>query len=736
MKYRLILIILIITAFVAKAQMLEGTVSGEASFKRNELLQSATIFWQGSTIGTFSDSTGKFKITYPDSLPANLIISYLGFNADTILVSDPLKDELKINLKPAITLNEVEVKGKRQSSSYSTMTPINTEIVTSKELQKAACCNLSESFETNASVDVNFTDAVSGAKQIQMLGLDGIYTQILSENLPLIRGLSSSYGLNYTPGTWVESILITKGTGSVVNGYESITGQLQIELPEPELSDKLFVNGYASNNGRYEGNVHFSQKINEQLSSILFLHASETQKHIDQNNDGFVDNPLTKQLNLLNRWHFSKKEKLEGQFGFKLLSEDRQGGQTLKIATADPVMGIYKINIQTKMAEVFAKTGFLFPGKPYKSIGLMASARRHEFNSIFGLRKYAGEQSSGYFNSIYQTIVSDTRHKIKFGGSLIYDDYNESFNDSAFARTEVVPGTYAEYTYSNAETVSLVAGVRSDYHNLYGLITSPRVHFKYNFNPVTAVRLSAGRGFRVANVFVENASVFASSRAIVISGPLQPEIAGNGGITLTRKFLLAGRDASFNVDFYRTEFENQVVIDREDVDKVMFYNLNGRSYSNSLQTELNLFLYEGLEMKAAYKFYDVKSTYSGKLLDKPLVSRNRAFLNVAYETPMEKWKFDYTLKWFGKARIPDTSENSHEFHLNTSSDSYFLSNAQITRAFKYFDIYAGAENIFNFMQHNPILAAAEPFGENFDASLIWGPVMGRTMYIGFRYTLK
>jgi outer membrane receptor for ferrienterochelin and colicins len=736
----LVMLLALCSALPLAAQKLQGKVVQKNDKGIEESLPGAMVFWLGTTDAVASDANGGFSLGYPDSLPAKLVIVSLGTGNDTITITSRENKPLKIMLGSSISLDEVNIIGNQASNSVSTITPINTEIITGKELLKAACCNLSESFETNASVDVSFTDAVSGAKQIQMLGLDGIYTQILSENVPLIRGLSSSYGLNYIPGPWINSILITKGSGSVVNGYESITGQIQVELLEPFEADKLFVNGYANLDQRLEANAHYAHRFNENVSTILFGHASDNGRKIDMNNDNFLDMPLIRQYNVLNRWQYGNGKNIEGQLGFKALAERRQGGETdFDYARDFGTTNAYGIGIDTRLFEVFTKNGFLFPSKPYKSIGIMTSTRYHEQGSYFGSRKYDGEQRSFYFNGIYQTAFNgNEKHTIKFGPSLILDDYRETFNDSAFGRQEAVPGVFAEYTLKEdcEKIYSLVAGIRADYHEVLGVMASPRVHFKYNFKPLTAIRLSAGRGFRVANIYVENASVFASSRKIEILETLRPEVAWNYGASFIHKFEMFKRDAAFNMDFFRTDFENQVVMDIEDVNRIKFYNLHGLSYSNSFQVDFSFRPIKCTEMKVAYKHYDVKTTYSSSLREKPLVPRHRALFNFAYFTKFEKWKLDYTLKWLGRSRLPDTSPNPEEYRVPGRSDAYFVMNAQVTKKFKYFDVYLGSENMADYKQKTPILASHEPFGEHFDASLVWAPINGRMVYAGFRYALK
>ena len=721
------------------AQHIMGKVVGTDDKGKKEALPGANVYWQGTNIGTTTDLDGKFQLSNPDTIPAQLIVSMMGFLSDTISVSQLDKMDINIVLKNSVTLTAVEVSEKQSTTLNKLFTPINTEVISGKELLKAACCNLSESFSTNASVDVAFTDAVSGAKKIQMLGLDGVHTQILSENMPMLRGLSAAYGINYIPGTWIENILVTKGTGSVVNGYESISGQINLEFLKPqEQKHRFFINVYGNQKGRAEANIHAAKKVNEKLSTLLFTHASSNTMKQDMNKDGFLDMPLTQQYNVFNRWDFHNQKNFEAQFGIKGLYETRQGGQTNFVyAPERDSSNNYGIGINTRSLEYFSKTGFMFPSKPYKSVGIQTSGKWQEQDMYFGLRDYKGVQKNFYANVIYANIINNTNHKYKLGASYLLDDYDEKFNDTAFARTESVPGVFAEYTYSYPEKFSLVAGLRADYHNIHGVFYTPRLHLRWNATKKTTFRLSGGRGFRTSNVFVENQSVFASSRQIVMNEKLKPEIAWNYGVSANQQFKLFDNEAFINVDFFRTDFENQVIVDLDQhVNKVVFYNLQGQSYSHSLQVDMGFEPVKDFAIKMAYKWYDVKSTYNYELMDKPYVPKHRVMLNLAYATYMEKWKFDFTTNWLGKSRIPSTVLSPLEYQLPKYSKEYFLLNAQITKKFRKFETYLGCENILNYTQKNPIVASENPFGPNFDASMIYAPVEGRIIYVGLRMEIK
>lgn len=725
------------------AQQVKGVVLEDDGKGNFSPLAGASIHWLGTGKGTVTDTNGVFAIGR-DSSSSHLIVSYVGYTPDTLHINK--ETEIKVILASSKMLREVEISTRVQTSYISMLDPMRTQLINEKELMKAACCNLSESFETNPSVDVAFTDAVTGVKQIQMLGLSGIYTQITSENMPGTRGLSGYYGLGFTPGPWIEGIQLTKGAGSVANGYESMAGQINVELRKPDKADRVYFNAYQNDMGRSEANLNLNHKLNSKWSTGLLLHGSGTYLKNDFNKDGFLDIPLGFQVNAVNRWKYENNGWI-AQFGVKLLNDEKTSGQENFKASRDKGDTlVYGVNIRTQRYEGFGKVGYVFPQKKYKSIGLMVSAMNHNQDAYFGITTYNGKQQTLYGNLIYQSIIGNSFHKFRTGISSMTDVYDEHFNQRAFKRTEYVTGAFYEYTYTHLNRYDIVVGLRGDYHNMFGFIPTPRIHAKYNLSSRTVLRASVGRGFRTANIFAENTSIFVSSRQLVLDADtnnanraygLKPEISWTSGISLAHEFKLNGRDGNIVVDFYRSDFENQVVIDLDkNPQQVWIYNLQGRSYSNSAQAEVNYEIFKRFDVRVAYRWLDVKTTYHGMMLQKPLLSEHRAFVNLAYET-RSKWKFDYTISWNGAKRIPQTTGNPAELKVPAVSPDFIQMHAQVSKTFnKHFDAYIGMENITDYRQKNLIVEANNPFGRYFDASLVWGPVVGRMTYVGIRYKLK
>ena len=729
MKY-IITLILVITFSGAFAQK---TIKGMVMDEEHQPLTGATVRVANTTSGAITGLEGEFALEIP-AFPGQLIISFIGYVSDTLWVESD--DFLHIMLKQELSeLDEVVVKS--EATFLDKLTPMNSEVITESELLKAACCNLSESFETNASVDVSLTDAVSGAKVIRMLGLDGRYVQINRENIPLVRGLSQRYGLGFVPGTWIQSIDVGKGAGSVVNGYESMSGQINLEFKKPENSESVYLNGYVNSFGKVEVNANHARDLGEKWSTAFLLHADYLGSEIDRNNDNFLDLPKTRQVNLMNRYKY-ESERLMSQIGINVMLDEKAGGEkgfgfNDELATS-PEYGFLN---NTSRLEVFGKTGLLFPEKPYMGWGFIYSLSRQNMEGGFGRSEYEGTQNTAYLNAIHQNIIGNTFHQYKVGASLLVDDYEETFVDSTFSRNEIVPGAFFEYSWLPGDQFSLVAGTRVDFHNIYDALVTPRLHMRYQPSEKWTFRTSVGKGFRRPNVIPENFSFLISSRELFVQEEVEMEESWNLGASVIADLEIGEKEVTFIGDYFYTSFVNQLIFDLDQSSsRLTVYNLDGDSYAHSFQLEAQMELFKNLSMKTAYKYYDVKSTINGSLQRVPFVSRDRFFLNLEYATRFEKWKADATVQWFGNKRLPDTSDKPGEFQAPAQSPDFFLVNAQVSRGFRWGTIYLGAENLLDFRQDDPIIDPENPFGNNFDASLVWGPVAGRMIYTGVRYKLK
>lgn len=705
-------------------------------------LNSAKVSWINQETGVFSNEDGRFQIKRSEATTM-LVVSYVGYVSDTIETAG--LEEIAVVFSESMTIEGVEISRRTNSTRVSFIDPLKTENISETELLKAACCNLSESFETSPSVDVSFTDAITGTRQIQMLGLAGPYTQITQENMPSVRGLNSMYGLTFTPGTWVQGMQLNKGAGSVVNGFESIAGQINVELRKPENAERLYLNLYANQMGRIEANSNVAFKLKgTNWSTAFLLHGKSNNIRNDQNNDGFLDNPLTNQFIGLNRWKYIGINGLMFQTGIKVTTIRNTAGQLdFEPAVHSTANDPWGMQLTVDRLEGWAKLGKVFLDIPWRSFGIQLSGSNHRQQSRFGLNEYNAAQQNLYTNFIYQDILANTNHAFKTGASFLLDNYQENLNETNYDRLEMVPGAFFEYTFTRLTTFSAVLGIRADYHNFYGLFFTPRAHLRYAPNEKWVLRASAGQGQRTANILAENNGLLATSREFVILGDgsdkpygLDQEVALNFGLNLTRYLTIAGREGTITLDAYRTQFLNQIVVDRDqNTQQVVFYNLDGVSYSNSVQVQADYEILPKLDLRVAYRWFDVKTTYNGEILENPLISAHRAFTNLGYSTG-NGWAFDLTANWQGSKRIPFTGANPEEFQLPERSPDFVTLNTQVSKNWGKFEVYVGGENLLNYRQENPILASESPFGEFFDSSMVWGPIFGRNVYAGLRFRVK
>ena len=647
------------------------------------------------------------------------------------------------------SLEEVRVTKLADATALSKKEVGLTFNIDSKELLKAACCNLSESFETNATVDVSFSNAVTGTKQLKMLGLDQKYTALTKELLPSIRGLAAPYGLNLIPGRWIGGIQLTKGGSTVVNGYESITGQINTELLKATEKPESSINFFADANGRVESNITSTTNLNEHWNQSILLHGNATLGKIDSNDDGFLDQPTGNQINAAYLLNYNDLDHsgLGTHFGVSFVKDERFGGQTAFDKKIDrSQQSAYGVGIDLSRFEIWNKTGYVFKDKPYQSIGWMNQFTTHKQDSFFGNRNYWGNQNTFYSNLVFESIIGNTNNKFKTGASFLYDKYDEDYLTQNYERTETVPGVFFEYTLTGSK-YTLVAGARTDFHNLAGTQFTPRVNFKYDLTPKTILRLSAGRGFRTANIFAESQQYFASNRQIEILGnggkiyDLEPEIAWNYGASVQQEFKLFNRKASVVADFFRTDFQNQVLADLDiSPQKIVFYNLKGNSFANSFQTQVDFTPARNLEVRLAYKYYDVQADFAGGQREIPFMAKNRGFFNASYSTDKTDkdafWNIDATLQLIGQQRLPNLNSNPLEFRIPEFSKGYATLNAQISRNFnKNIRAYVGGENLTGYTQNDPIIDVKNPFGNYFDGGMVYAPIMGANVYVGLDFTL-
>ena len=762
MRRLLISFFLLLAAGLGSAQSLSGKVLQIGERGDTSVVSNAAVQWLHTDIGAYTDADGKF--TLPRTKTDTLVISFPTFLPDTVVIPRG-QTGLTFFLNTAHNLKEVSIVAR--DGSYISVQPILTQIIGTEGLRRAACCNLAESFESSVAIDSEFPDAVSGARQISMLGLAGTYTQILLENVPYIRMLANQFGLGFVPGSWMESISLSKGTSSVVNGFEAITGQINIDYKKPETNlEKFFMNVYANSMGKGELSMNTRIPVgkDEKVSTNFLLFLGDQFFKTDMNHDGFMDAPRSRQVNFMNRWDY-KSPIVEGRTMVDFVWDNRFGGQMAFVPNGImPAIPTYGFTADNKRVDVITKNGFLLKGE-HESIGTILSYTGHWLTSSYGYSHfYEGDQQSLYANVLYSNkFGASERHKLTAGASLQFDCLNELYEDRPdlyyFDRPhhhDLIPGVFAEYAYIIDPKLVVMTGMRLDYNivrdrshssiwtNISQLFWTPRVHVKWQATQDLSLRASAGKGYRNAHFFAENQSLMISSRTLHFDGHTRPEEAWNAGASIVYQFNMPGGKASLAVDYFYTYFTQQMIVDLdEDVHAVHYYALNGeyngyhnRSRSHSAQVELTLKPLQRFEILLAYRYNDVRYMRRGVMRQKDMMSPHKALVNLNYSTPYDKWKFNLNCQIFGPMPLPNTQSNPEPYRRPEVSKPYCLLNAQITKKFRRWEIYAGGENLLNVKQKDPIVDAGNPFGEYFDATMVYMPITGIMGYLGVRVILK
>ena len=719
----IILFFLAITTF--------SQVRGVVKDGQGNALAGANVVWVGTNHGTTTDGNGNFVLERQPDVNS-LVTSFIGYTNDTTLCENI--DFVEVILNDGLTFNDVVVKGQRPGRMKAKGAE-NIEITTTTELCRAACCNLGESFSTNPSVDVEYSDAATGAKQIKLLGLSGSYVQMLTENVPAFRGAAAPFSLGYIPGTWMHSIQVSKGAATVKNGYESITGQINVEYLKPQLDEELDVNVFLDSHLKFETNVEGNLHFNDALSGGLLLHYENMWMEHDGNGDGFMDLPKVQQFDFMNRWMY-KKDHYIMQAYVKALKEDRHGGQVEDAHNHSRDLHAdnqrYKINIESERYEGVLKNAYIFDEVHNTNVALILSGSIHKMNSLYGLKTYDVNNNNAYAQLMFETEFTPS-HSISTGLSFNHDCFDERWKldlipNLVKAPDENIGGAYAQYTFNYDEKFVFMAGFRGDYSDLYGTFFTPRAHVKWAVSDLLKLRFSAGKGYHTPRPMLDYHTHLASSRDIIVDNNLKQEEAWNYGATASFDIDIFDKCLILNLEYYYTNFNNQVVADFDsDVHQLHFYNLDGISYSHTFQIDATYPFFEGFSLLGAFRYNDVKTTINGALRDKPLTSRYKGLVTATYKTPLEIWQFDVTLQINGDGRLPDGFG---------TFDAYPILNAQILKWFRWGNIYIGAENITNFKQKNPIIGCHDPWGENFDATMIYGPIDGIMFYGGIKWKLS
>lgn len=602
----------------------------------------------------------------------------------------------------------------------------NVELIGPSQLVRAACCNLGESFTNNPSVDVSYADPATGARQIKLLGLSGTYVQMLDENVPTLRGAALPYALGFVPGPWMQSIQVSKGAAGVKHGYESLTGQINVEYLKPQGEEQVLANAYLDSKLRWELNAAANKHLTDRLSASLLLHYEDRRLQHDGNDDSFADMPRLRQYNGMMRWAYVSP-KFISQFFLSALRDEKASGQLAGHAAMSDEP-LYHTSTLTDRVQGVWKNACILNAEHNTSVALILQGTWHDAAYRFGLTDYGVTQRSGLAQALFETDFTP-HHALAVGATCSTDDYREHFIGTPMRQRETVTGLYAQYTYKLASRLTLMPGLRWDYSTLYGSFLTPRLHVKYSALRWLTLRASAGRGYRTPHALAEQTPLLASGRSVLVAPHLQQEAAWNAGLSASCRWKWGTRTWEWNAEYYLTDFARQMVVNVDGAagaHTLVFENLRGKSRSHTFQTDLTIPLPAGVQALAAFRYQDARTTYDGLYRLRPLTSRFKGMLSLSWKSPLEIWQLDLTGQLNGHGVLYD----------RTPFPTYFQLQAQVTREFRRCSLYVGGENLTNYRMAQPVIHASHPWSQAFDATQIWGPTDGAMAYVGMRFKWK
>ena len=777
----LIVVMLCLPMMVMAQRTLSGKVTDKSS---GQPLIGATLYWKNTTAGATTTADGSYSIKRVSGFET-LVVDYLGYDIIEMEVSKQV-ESLDIQMSAsAVDIDEVVVEGQQRGNYAKSSGITRDEQISFAGLCKMACCSLAESFENSASVTVGYSDAISGARQIKMLGLAGTYTQILDENRPIMQGAGATYGLSYTPGMWLNSIQVSKGVASVTAGHEAITGQINLEHRKPTDDERFFLNVYFDSELRPEINMSSAIPLtkDKSLSTVIMAHGSLDTAHHDMNKDGFADMPKANQINVANKWLWQNAGGVQLRWGWKVVNENRLGGEMgykknlYDQMMENPLQTPYGSQIHNRNINAYVKLGIpvgyerTFTGDAedavQNNVAMIFDYDNYLTDSYFGVNKVDVVEDAFRFNATYAHYFTE-RSSLNAGLSgyvrLMDNNYLQQSVDAegVIAPMWAVkgksmlaePGIFAEYTYNIEDKFSLVVGVRGDYSMVDGdyyydakpqMLLTPRSHIKWNITKRTTLRASAGMGYRRQNLVTDNIWMMTTSRNIEYGNLTNDmEIAATFGGSLSQTFPLAGDDqATISFDYFRTQFFNSMVFDQETSNNsILIYNTSGKSYTDNFQVDFNWTPFRGFDLFATFRYTNAKMTLErdGKryLVERPLTSRYKGLINIQYA--VQRWVFDVTAQLNGPVRLPELNGDMDKAMNNpTLSPIYPMFFAQVSYKISNLTLYLGCENIANYLQgvggHGNAPIVGVPYQEGFNSSQVWGPLMGRKFYIGLRLNI-
>jgi len=718
-------------------------------------LHYANVLISKTQVGASTDANGLFTIENVSDGTYEIQVSFTGFRSQkkNITISNASPAMINFDLKENQSLDEVVVTGTLKAVNR-LESPVPVEVYKPTFFKKNPTSNIFEALQNVNGVRPQLNCNVCNTGDIHINGLEGPYTLVLIDGMPIVSGLSTVYGLSGIPNSLLERVEVVKGPASSLYGSEAVGGLINIITKSPKNAPVFSADAFGTSWGELNTDLGFKSNIGKSVSFLTGVNYFNYSNPIDKNNDNFTDVTLQDRVSVFQKWNFNRKSNKLFSIAGRYFYEDRWGGEMQwekKYRGGDEVYGE---SIYTKRWELIGAYELPVSEKMLLSF----SYTDHDQNSVYGDSPFMAVQRIGFGQLTWDKKIKN--HDLLFGTAIRYQLYNDNTPATTTADETWIPSVFVQDEISFAKKHSILLGARYDYNSNHGSIFTPRFAYKWKVNDNNIIRLNAGTGFRIVNLFTEEHAALTGSRDVIVEGDLKPERSYNVNLNYLKKFYSEnGNFIGLETSAWYTYFTNSIIPDYDtNPNQIIYKNLDGHAITKGISANIDMVFNNGLKVILGATYMDVNKTENGVTTRQMLTERFSGTWAISYKIPKLHLDIDYTGNLYGPMRLPllGPLDPRKEY-----SPVWSIQNIQLTYTkLKNFEIYGGVKNLLNWTPNkgNPFIIARanDPFDQNvqhdtngnviatpdnpyaltFDPSYVYGPNQGIRGFLGLRYTLK
>lgn len=740
---------IVFTCFLMTSNFMVGqTISGKITADNGDEIPYANVYLRKTKIGTSSNDTGLYELKNIPKASYTLIISSIGFKTKALKITVINDEQItrNVTLLADDSLDEIVISGTLRPVSK-TNSPVPVEVYSETFFRKNPTPSIFESLQNINGVRPQLNCSVCNTGDIHINGLEGPYTFVLIDGMPIVSGLSTVYGLTGIPQALIERVEIVKGPASTLYGSEAVGGIINVITKKPTNAPVLATDVLTNSWGEVNTDISISYKASDKVQGLLGVNYFNFQNRIDNNNDNFTDMTLQNRISIFNKINIERKSNKVFTIAGRYVYEDRWGGEMDWEKEFRGGNEIYGESIYTNRWETFGT----YELPTTENLNFQFSANGHYQDSYYGETSYDATQLIGFGQLVYNKKLG-LKHDLLLGAAYRYTFYDDNtfatLNENGFENNPSIihlPGVFAQDEISLSARKKLLLGVRWDHNSVHGNIFSPRLNYKWNSrNKSNIVRLSVGNGFRVANVFTEDHAALTGARTVKFDGELNPETSWNANINYVKKINTENTFVTLDASAFYTYFNNRILPDYEtDPSKIIYANLEGFSVSQGVSLNADFLFTNGLAINAGTTLMEVSVTENNIKRQQLLTESFSGVWSISYRFD-NNFSIDYTGSLYGPMRLPLLGENDPRAEY---SPWFSIQNIQLTKKFNNnWEVYGGVKNLLNFTPAaNSINSADNPFDVEvdtktnperaFDPSYVYASNQGIRTFAGIRYTL-